>query len=132
MIKVEKISDIEELNKENINSLFAVYIQQYLQFFLNEYHCQNMSQFGAFYILNDKTDICKYKEMGLQKPIEESLSEFTEELIIKNSIEEIKILHSCFVLNDSYAISVFVQRGLLDFETEEYLFPKQKQKTIMI
>lgn len=130
MIKIKKTSDFEKM--KNISPLISAHIRQYFQFFLKEYNCNDIADFGAFYVLDDEKDLLKYSEMGLHQLIAETPYEFSEELIIKSSNQEIEVLHSCFVLSDGYAISVFAQRGVLDSSTEEHLLAESTQKEIVI
>ncbi len=130
MIKIEKPNDFEKM--KNISPPILTYIRQYFQFFLKEYNCNDITDFGSFYVLDDEKDVLKYSEMGLHQPIAESPYEFSEELIFKSSNQKIEVLHSCFVLSDGYAISVFVQRGVLDSATEKYLLKESTKKEILI
>ncbi len=59
--------------------------------------------------------------MGLTNSLENSFPEFAELLIFKNSLEYIKLLHSCFVISNSYAISVYTEIEILSKSAETNL-----------
>lgn len=67
-----------------------------------------MTEFEAFFILENRQDSLHHTDMGLSCPPKQSayFAEFTEVLTLRSPIQEVRLLHSCFVLNDSYAISV--------------------------
>lgn len=129
MIKIEKIADLEKL--KSVNPLIAKYLEDYLQFFLTKYECESISEFGTFYLLEDKDDLQKYSTMGLSQPIDKSIYEFTDCLTIKNSTSQIKLLHSCFLLNNDYAISVFIPDEILDIKIREYLLEDSTEREVV-
>ena len=62
--------------------------------------------------------------MGLSLPLKQSacFAEFTEVLTLRSPIQEVRLLHSCFVLNDSYAISVFMEPETEHILLEDFTF----------
>lgn len=133
MIKIERPEDLCIFrDNPKIHPLIVRYLTDYLYFFLREYHCSDMTEFGAFFLLENRQDSLHHSEMGLSRPLKQSASfaEFTEELILRNSTQGIRLLHSCFVLNDSYAISVFMEPGILEPETEQILLEDSTSKEV--
>lgn len=106
MVKIEKPSDFDSLD---INPIIKSYLIDYLNFFLKQYNCTDISEFGAFYLLENEKDLEKNKEMGLSLPLDKAIYEFTDLLTLKGNKEQIELLHSCFVLTNDYAISVFIE-----------------------
>ena len=106
MVKIEKPSDFDSLD---INPIIKSYLIDYLNFFLKQYNCTDISEFGAFYLLENEKDLEKHKEMGLSLPLDKAIYEFTDLLTLKGNQEQIELLHSCFVLTNDYAISVFIE-----------------------
>lgn len=106
MVKIEKPSDFDSLD---INPIIKSYLIDYLNFFLKQYNCTDISEFGAFYLLENEKDLEKHKEMGLSLPLDKAIYEFTDLLTLKGNKEQIELLHSCFVLTNDYAISVFIE-----------------------
>lgn len=130
MVKLEKISDFGLMR--NVNSLIRSYLFHYLYSFLDDYDCENITEFGAFYLLENDKDCLKYKEMGLSLPLDKAIPEFTDILTIKNSIEKIKLLHSCFVINNDYAISVFIKPKYLNKEVRNNLLDEYTEREVII
>ncbi len=132
MIKIEKTADLEKL--KSANPLIAKYLEDYLQFFLTQYECNNdsISEFGAFYLIENKSDLQNHSIMGLSQPINKSIYEFTDFLTIKNSTSQIELLHSCFLLDNDYGISVFIPDEILDVETRKYLLEDSTEREIIL
>lgn len=129
MIKIEKRDDLEKLKSKN--PLIVKYLDDYLQFFLTKYECDSIVEFGAFYLIENKEDLQNYSIMGLSQAIDKSIYEFTNFLTIKNSTSQIKLLHSCFLLNNDYAISVFIPDEILDIETRKYLLEDSTEREVV-
>lgn len=131
MIKIEHPDDLCIFQiKPQISPVIVRYITDYLHFFLEEYHCPDMREFGAFFLLENGKDSLRHAEMGLSLPLEQSLAEFTDILHICYFHQQATLFHSCFVLNDSYAISVFREPGILDDSIEHVLLTDSSEKTI--
>ena len=133
MIKIERPEDLCIFrDKPNIHPLIVRYLTDYLYFFLKEYHCPDMTEFGAFFLLENREDSFHHTDMGLSLPLKQSacFAEFTEFLTLRSPIQEVRLLHSCFVLNDSYAISAFMEPGILEPETEQILLEDSTSKEV--
>ena len=107
MVKVEKESDLILLS--NTNKLIAKYLENYMHYLFRQYDCLDISEFGTIFLLENESDSKKHEEMGLSLPLEKAIFEFTDLLTLTNEQERITVLHSCFVLTNDYAISVFAQ-----------------------
>ncbi len=124
MIKIERPEDLRIFEgKPEVNPLVVRYLTGYLHFLLKEYHCSDLTEFGACFLLENRQDSLCHADMGLSLPLEKAVcfAEFTEVLTLRDSSQEVCLLHSCFVLNNSYAISVFMERGTLEPEIEQIL-----------
>lgn len=121
MIKIECRDDLVFLQKKNINPIITNYLTDYYEMLIKSIHCNDLKEIGAIYFLESSEDIQKHTELGLSNILENSLPEFTECIKIKSKINEVKLLHSCFVLSNSCAISVFTEIGTLEKSTENYL-----------
>lgn len=69
MIKIERPKDLRIFrDKPNIPPLIVRYLTDYLYFFLREYQCPDMTEFGAFFLLENRQDSChqlgKYQRSG--------------------------------------------------------------------
>ncbi len=121
MIKLQSMDDLRKLADSKLSLLIKSYITDYFIDVLNRNKSIDICDMGAFYVLESKGDTLMYKDIGLSKPINKSLPEFTDLITIKDSENEAKLLHSCFVLTNSYAVSVFAEKGLYSKDVEYYL-----------
>ncbi len=135
MIKIERPEDLQILReKPNIHPLIVRYLTDYFYFFLKEYQCPDTTAFGAFFMFENREDSLRYTDMGLSRPLEQSISsaEFAEVLILRSTAQEIRLLHICFVLGDGYAISVFMKPGTLEKKTEQRLLRDSISKEVRL
>lgn len=132
MIKIEHPKDLPFLQYRNIHPMIIAYLSDHLGLLMKSNHCNDLSEIGAIYFLESLEDSKKHIELGLFNSLEKSLPEFTELITLKNSKESIKLLHSCFVISNSCAISVFAEIGILDKSTENYLLQDSEKITIEI
>lgn len=129
MVKIEKPSDFDSLN---INPIIKAYLFDYLYFFLKQYDCTDITEFGAFYLLENEKDLEKHKEMGLSLPLDKAIYEFTDLMTLKGNSEQIKLLHSCFVLTNDYAISVFIEPKYINEAIRSNLLDDYTERTIEV
>lgn len=121
MILIQKQEDFKKCEIKHIHPLIIKYLKNYLDLFLQRYQCNEISEFGAFYLFENYTDCKNYKKMGLYAPLNKTPCEFTEIITIKDNSNKLVILHSCFLISDNYAISVFMPNETLDNLTKEHL-----------
>ena len=113
MIKIESQEDLTKLDNKNINLLIAAYIKKHFLFLTRQYKCPDLSQVGAIYLLESKEDLLLHSELGLSAPLEQSVFEFADLLILQSATESTELWHCCFVLTNDNAISLFVPADLL-------------------
>mgnify|MGYP004466076513 CR=1 FL=1 len=130
MIKIVYKEDLKSLKNKGLNPLITAYLTDYFDMLTMVNHCHNLAEIGAIYLLESTQDCKNHSEIGLSKPIEKSLPEFSELITIKNSTDKIKLLHSCFVISNSCAISVFAKIGSIDKSIENYLLQEHTTQTI--
>lgn len=130
MVEIRNENDLAKLN--HTKGLIQAYITRYLQYFLKEYECSDISEFGAFFFLESIEDCKRHKEMGLSLPLEKATYEFTDRLSIIGKNEKVEVLHSCFVLTNDYAISVFSEPETLTTEIINNLLEDSTERTINI
>ena len=70
--------------------------------------------------------------MGLSLPLEKATYEFTDRLSIIGKNEKVVVLHSCFVLTNDYAISVFAEPETLTAEIINNLLEDSTERIINI
>lgn len=129
MVKIEKPSDFDSLD---IKPIIKSYLIEYLNFFLKQYNCTDISEFGAFYLLENEKDLEKHKKMGLSLPLDKAIYEFTDLLTLKGNKEQIELLHSCFVLTNDYAISVFIEPKYTSEAIRSNLLDDYTERTIEV
>ncbi len=113
MIKIESQEDLTKLDNKNINPLITAYIKKHFLFLTRQYKCPDLSQVGAIYLLESKEDLLLHSELGLSAPLEQSVFEFADLLILQSATESTELWHCCFVLTNDNAISLFVPADLL-------------------
>ena len=59
MIEITCMSDIEKLNKPNIPIMFKNYIQDYLSEMLLRFDCDELSNFGSIFVLENDSELDK-------------------------------------------------------------------------
>ena len=130
MVEIRNENDLKKL--KSANELIRAYITRYLQYFLKEYECADISKFGAIYLLENEEDTKKHKEMGLSLPLDKATYEFTDRLSIVGKNEKIDLLHSCFVLTNDYAVSLFAEPKILSAEINKNLLEDSTDRIINI
>jgi hypothetical protein len=130
MVEIKNINDLKKLNNEN--KLIQSYIKNHLIHLMKEFDCSDISEFGAFFFLENIADCKKHNEMGLSLPLEKATYEFTDRLSIIGKNEKVVVLHSCFVLTNDYAISVFAEPDTLTAEIINNLLEDSTERIINI
>ncbi len=130
MVKIQDENDLKKLN--HTNNLIQAYITRYLQYFLKTYECSDISEFGAFFFLESIEDCKRHREMGLSLPLDKSIYEFTDRLSIIGKNEKVELLHSCFVLTNDYAVSLFAEPVTLTTEIINNLLEDSTERIINI
>ena len=115
MIEVTSPADYPKLNR--LPPLISQHIQKYCNALLSVYAADTLQGAGGIFYLENKEDCRNHKELGLSRAISVSVPEYTERLTLKGKGQELQILHACFALNNSTAISVFAEPQNLDTAT---------------
>lgn len=130
MLEIRNENDLKKL--KSANELISAYITRYLQYFLKEYECADISEFGAIYLIENEEDTKKHKEMGLSLPLDKAIYEFTDRLLIIGKNAKVELLHSCFVLTNDYAVSLFAEPETLTAEIKNNLLEDSTDRIINI
>lgn len=101
-------------------------------FFSGRISLPRYERIRGFFLLENEEDRFRHAEMGLSLPLEQSLAEFTDILHIHYLHQWVTLFHSCFVLNDSYSISVFREPGILNDSIERVLLTDSNEKIIYL
>lgn len=133
MIKIEKQSDLKKLDNKQVHPIINNYIKKYFISLCKQYKSTDLSQVGAIFFAEHKEDLLLHTELGLSKPIEQSVFEFADLLTLQSAKESIKLWHCCFVLSNDNAISLFVQADSLLFTNlESYLKQDYTERKVFI
>lgn len=119
MITIESQEDLTKLDNKEINPLVAAYIKKYFLFLIRQYKCPDLKQVGAIYLLESKEDLQLQTELGLSAPLEQSVFEFADLLILQSATDSVQLWHCCFVKTNDNAISLFAHADLLRFTNLE-------------
>lgn len=105
MIEITCMSDIEKLNKPNIPIVFKNYIQNYLCEMLSRFDCDNLSNFGSIFVLENECELETY-----------SLSNASQFLNVGLITENNKTFDftQLFFFEKSYAKIVFVDDRIIE------------------
>lgn len=133
MIKIKNQSDLSKLDNKKINPLIAAYIKKYFLFVCKQFKSSDLSQVGAFFILENQEDCLRHKDFGLSVPLEQSVFEFADLLTLHSGKEEVKLWHCLFVLTNNNATSLFVPADLLLLTNlESWLQKDYTERTVII
>ncbi len=130
MIKITSIEDLTQLEGQDI--ILVKFLKLYLKDLIKQYECETLSKHGCLFVFENIVDIENYKNLGLNQPVIKSTYEFTDVLILTDGIREIKVLHSCFLLNNDYAISLFIPYEMLDAKTREFFLLDSIERHIVL
>ena len=130
MVKIQNENDLTKLN--HTNKLIQAYITRYLQYYLKEYECSDISEFGAIFFFESVEDCKKHNEMGLSLPLDKATYEFTDRLFLIGKNEKVELLHSCFVLTNDCAVSLFAEHATLTDKIINNLLEDSTERIINI
>lgn len=132
MIKIENQADLTKLDNKRINPLIAAYIKKHFLFACRQYKCSDLSQVGAFFLLENRKDCLKHKDFGVSVPLEQSVFEFADLLTLRFGKREVKLWHCCFVLTNDNAISLFAPIETIGTNLEARLRKDYTERIIYI
>ena len=105
MIEITCMSDIEKLNKPNIPIVFKNYIQDYLCEMLSRFDCDNLSNFGSIFVLENE---CELETYSLS-----NASQFMNIGLIISNNETLDVTQ-LFFFEKSYAKIIFVDSSIIE------------------
>lgn len=108
MVKIQCLSDVNHLD---IPECIKRYLKKYIQSILSTYQTNTLQKFGCVYFLENRQDTQRYRQMGLQFPLQDAPFEYGELIRLKGSHGETKLLHGCYVFNNDIVIDIFGEPG---------------------
>lgn len=114
MISITNMSDIDNLrDNSNVPEILTEYLGYVLEDLLARYKVKDISKFGKLLLLDITSEHKEHTKLGLAKPLEASLYEYSECIKISSSYEDISILHGCFLLSNEYFLSIYSEPDYL-------------------
>lgn len=110
MIEITCMSDIEKLNKPNIPIVFKKYIQDYLCEMLSRFDCDNLSNFGSIFVLENECELETYSLSNASQFMNIGL------IISNNKTFDVTQL---FFFEKSYAKIIFVDSSIIENYTNQ-------------
>lgn len=105
MIEITCMSDIEKLNKPNIPIVFKNYIQNYLCEMLSRFDCDNLSNFGSIFVLENE---CELETYSLS-----NASQFMNVGLLTSNNEILNVTQ-LFFFEKAYAKIVFIESSIIE------------------
>ena len=105
MITITCKTDIEKLNKSNFPIVFKNYIQDYLSTMLSRFECNNLSNFGSIFVLENESELQIY--------LPSNASQFLNVGLITESNKTFDFTQ-LFFFEKSYAKIVFVDDRIIE------------------
>lgn len=105
MIEITCMNDIEKLNKSNIPIVFKNYIQDYLSTMLSRFECNNLSNFGSIFVLENECELETYSPSNA--------SQFLNVGLITENNKTFNITQ-LFFFEKAYAKIVFIESSIIE------------------
>ena len=105
MIEITCMSDIEKLNKLNIPIVFKNYIQDYLSEMLLRFNCDNISNLGSIFVLENESELDAYPPTNA--------SQFMNVGLITENNKPLNITQ-LFFFEKTYARIVFADSSIIE------------------
>lgn len=105
MMKITTLTDIWKA--ENIPRYIADSMEQQMLKLCRDYLTLDISAFGAFFYIENVSDLDRYTETGMTERIEDAEPEFVE--VLKDAETKKCCYQTCHVIHTDYAIYVFCE-----------------------
>lgn len=105
MIEIVCKNDIGKLNKPDIPCVFKKYIEEYLNEMLLRFECNNLSNFGSIFVLENESELDTYSPSNT--------SQFLNVGLITDNNKTLNITQ-LFFFEKSYAKIVFVDDRIIE------------------
>ena len=110
MIRIDSAADYPKL--DGVHPLAAQHIQKACDDLMRMYNLTDMSEIGCTFYLDSQADIDNHLEMGLSQPMEKSINEVADVLVLKGRRDTIRLIYAVYILNDSWGIAVYMPEDL--------------------
>ena len=106
MLKFTKLTDI--WNAESVPKYIRDSMEEQMFNLCKEYLVDEITEFGAFFFVENEADLDNYRETGMVVRIEEDEPEFVK--FLKDENNEL-YYQTCHIVSDDYAIYVFCKES---------------------
>lgn len=130
MILINRISDISKLS--TISPLLVEYLNKYLSYLLELYDSNSLEEYGSLYLIEKASDWRLKGDLPFSRPFHRMMIESAEKVQIRSSQGHIFLWHICFVISNSYAISVFAEPELLTEEIKLKIADDYTERTVTL
>ena len=120
MIRLGSPVDYPKL--DGVHPLVRQHIINHINGLLSEYGGCDLSEVGTVIFISTESELSDFKGMGLSRPLEEMQNEFAEILILKSSANEIRLIHTVFIISDSWRIDLYIPENLCPDTLREHLY----------
>lgn len=105
MITITCKTDIEKLNKSNIPTIFKKYIEDYLKTMLSRFECDNLSNFGSIFVLENESELDTYSPTNA--------SQFLNVGLITENNKSLNITQ-LFFFENTYTKVIFIESSIIE------------------
>ena len=135
MISIKNNEDVKNLEITMASRpVIARYLSSYINSITRQYPEHSLKEFGAFFFLENREEADKHSDFCLPSPITETILEFAERIHLLNKDGDTVniLLHFCVIVADDFAVSCFVEEGVLHPTVEEYIISASVEKEVTI
>lgn len=118
MIKLQNENDLSVLSEKHIHPLICRYLHDYLKQMLLSFRCDDISEYGSIFYLENISDCKQYKFMGLSVPINQLSPDFTAKMVLFGENNADNVTHDI-----SQAVYNVRNRALVIFGEPEVIEP---------
>lgn len=129
MQRIEKRDDIDLIDS---HYLIKKYLLNQFNLICKNYDCTDLKQVGAIFYLQDKTDLKRYKEIGLSLPFNMAIYDISNLLILEDNKSKIKIFQTVYLLNNDMAITVIFDINILDNLIKSWFLEDCTERTVYL
>ena len=108
MIRITNLLDLWKCDR--IPEYIAESMEKQLMKLCREWLTYDIGSFGAFYYMESKSDLDRYKEIGLTERVETAEPEWISVLVGKESE---RCVQTCHIISDDFAVYIFFDESYL-------------------
>ncbi len=130
MKRINKLSDLLAL--KGINPYICGYLLNLINFFCKQYDCYDISEFGAFIVLESEEDTNNHSAMGLSQPLSKTTFEYVDLITMETNDESITFVNALVLLSNDFGVNIFAEYDLLSDEIKAKMLEEYTEERIKI